>query len=96
MNENESTMLTPDLPQPQKRRKKPIWFWIVITACAVAFTVLAVGAGFLINYISNQPTPLEKTLNAVFPSTELIGQMLEEGGSVTLEGSLGKDIEERY
>lgn len=96
MNEHENPSLEQEALQFSKKpkRKKPIWLWSLIAVCALAVILIGVGAGILIYNVANQPSPLEKTLQAVFPSAELLGELLENGGTLTLDGSLGEDMDE--
>lgn len=40
-------------------------------------------------------SPFEKTVKAVFPSTELFGELIAEGGKLTVEGELANDLLDR-
>lgn len=75
-----------DFSVTAKKRVKPI---VLIVGAALLCAALIVGIVLATLFAKS---PFEKTMRAVFPSTELFEELVTEGGTLTLDGELADDL----
>ncbi len=75
-----------EFPVTAKKRVKPI---VLIVSAAVLCAALIVGIVLATLFAKS---PFEKTMQAVFPSTELFEELMTEGGTLTVNGELADDL----
>lgn len=73
-------------PLTLPKRGKPI---ALIAGAIVLGIALIIGIVFA---ALSAKSPLQKTVEAVFPSTELWGELMTEGGTLTVDGELADDL----
>lgn len=73
-------------PLTLPKRSKPI---ALIVGAIVLGIALIIGIVFA---VLSAKSPLQKTVEAVFPSTELWGELMSEGGTLTIDGEIADDL----
>lgn len=75
-----------ETPAAPKKRIKPA---VLIVGAVILCAALIVGIVLATLFAKS---PFEKTMRAVFPSTELFEELVTEGGTLTVDGELADDL----
>ena len=84
--EQEASQAEAPIALPLKKRKLAVWLVLSASLLVISATVVAA-----LLWLLPSKKPLQRTAEAVFPFLSVLFDM-ENGGSVTLQGELGKDV----
>ncbi len=84
--EQEASQAEAPISLPLKKRKLAVWLVLSASLLVISATVVAA-----LLWLLPSKKPLQRTAEAVFPFLSVLFDM-ENGGSVTLQGELGKDV----
>ncbi|MBE6660929.1 MAG: helix-turn-helix transcriptional regulator [Ruminococcaceae bacterium] len=90
---NESESESSEPPASQKKKKR-----IILTSVIAASAVIVVSVVLLVCMamgLFTAKSPLEKTIEAVFPDIDLWENIAHSGGSISLQGRLDSDLGEK-